>query len=126
MAPDNYMSWIIELKVYNSCGWSSVPETYYINRGYPCYGGYSYSIYPNPSNDEVTIEAIPDESTKEFNPSFTIDFTVELYDSNKLMIGEGVSKDNMVKINMGNVKNGLYFVQITDKNQVLKKQLIIE
>jgi hypothetical protein len=126
IAPDNYSTWIIELKVNNGCGWSTVPKMFYVNRDYPCYGGYYYSIYPNPANSEVNIEAVPDESLLTSGGDFSVDFNVVVYNLNKIIIGEATSKNNKASLKLQNVSEGLYFVQIVDKNRTTKKPLLIE
>jgi hypothetical protein len=112
----------VRVSILNACGTSSYSGI----TVYPSYNcGYYYSYYPNPVSEELTIEAV-DATTDKTLTTNTIDFSIDLYDSDKKLVKQAKNKDNKITINVENLKKGVYFLHIKDKNEVLKKQILIE
>jgi hypothetical protein len=110
----------------NRCGWWDGPPTVkYVQQDYNC--GYYYLMSPNPTVDgTVSIEVVPDEQILEKEPDFTVQFDVEIYDSENNKIKEQRNSMNMVKIETNVLKkSGLYIVKITDKNGTISKKLYV-
>jgi subtilisin family serine protease len=112
----------VRVSITNTCGTSSYSGI----TVYPSYScGYYYSYYPNPVSEELTIEAV-DATTDKTLTTNTVDFSVDLYDSDKKLVKQAKNKENKITINVESLKKGTYFLHIKDKNEVLKKQIIIE
>jgi len=87
------------------------------------------SYYPNPVNEELTVVAMSATSAKAeaLNPeTIVIEFDIKLYDADKNIVRTGKSKDNKVIVNTKELKKGFYFLHITDKEHVVKEQIIVE
>jgi myo-inositol-hexaphosphate 3-phosphohydrolase len=76
----------------------------------------SLSIFPNPSNGEITLT-----STVEMK-------SVQVYDlSNRLLFSSVLSDQNKVEIDLEFLPAGIYFVQVTDKQGSLSTvKLVID
>jgi len=116
----------VRVSVNNGCGASAYSGI----TVYPSYGcGYFYSYYPNPVNEELTVVAMSATSAKAeaLNPeTIVIEFDIKLYDADKNIVRTGKSKDNKVIVNTKELKKGFYFLHITDKEHVVKEQIIVE
>jgi uncharacterized Ntn-hydrolase superfamily protein len=74
----------------------------------------SFSIYPNPSSDYLTI----DNKTEETYDLFLFDIT------GKLINQESIDKTKNLKVS--HYKSGIYFLKITNNNRTVVKKVIIE
>ncbi len=111
-----------QYRAHNACGWSSFMNS--TLNAYSC--GYSYSYSPNPVENELTIEAIPESDSIEMKSALIIEFKVSLYNSNNQLIVTEVSRENKVVLNTTDLKGGNYIMHISDKDQVIKEHIIIE
>lgn len=111
----------IEITPYtNGCGQSS---TYYwgLYTSACGYGGYSYSISPNPTSDELTIEV--DNSKKSDNNK--TQFEVKLINSSGKVVKEMSGLDRLT-LDVSKIQKGNYFIHIVDGKGTLKKQIVIQ
>jgi uncharacterized repeat protein (TIGR01451 family) len=76
----------------------------------------SFSIYPNPAKDLVTIQLA------NFNDSYTI----ELIDIQGKLIYKKAINSDMSELNISSLKSGLYFVQLKSGSKTMVQKLIIE
>ena len=74
----------------------------------------SFSIYPNPSSDYLTIE----NKTEETYDLFLFDI------AGKSLYQESINKTKNLKVSQ--FKSGIYFIKITNKNRTVIKKVIIE
>lgn len=75
-----------------------------------------FSIYPNPTNEYVTIQGVDIQNIKIFNAV------------GQMFYSEDVSaRDNRMTLNISNLSKGVYFVSITDTyNNVVTKKLMVK
>jgi hypothetical protein len=102
-----------------------------LKKGDYCFGKYDYTagieetkskhgfmIYPNPGKSEFIIDLTT-------NP--IIFKSIRVIDtSGKIQINSNFTNDKIIKIQTGNLKNGVYFVEIVTKNEVLTEKVVIE
>jgi subtilisin family serine protease len=118
------VGYTIQAKVVTQCGEIWSPEAYISP-----YGGYeddySYSLSPNPSNDELTIEY----QAKEKEGLRTVpgkNFNVALIDSKGQIHRAGKSNGNRIVLNTQDMVAGTYYLHINDGKKLIKRQVIIK
>ncbi|MCJ8167513.1 M4 family metallopeptidase [Pontibacter sp. E15-1] len=112
------------LEVTTSCG-KSYWNGYAYNSN--C-GGYTYTAYPNPANDELIIERVNGEpeqtdGTVTSQPEGEID--LKLYNQLGEVVLSEKSRKVKTTLNTKALKNGLYYMHITDKKGETSKQQIL-
>ena len=122
----------ISVRANNSCG-ASTPIAQEANK---CFG--SFSIYPNPANEQLTVEQTPSEvsispalisqpSTTNTNSFlFPESFSVKLYNDSQEVVIIAVSNKGKVVLDTNKLPTGIYFLHIYNKEAVLTKQVIIQ
>jgi len=117
----------VRFRVNNGCGWSDYSGLT-VAPGYNCGGGYySYSIYPNPSSDFLSIEPEVQEVFK--NSGQTIEpesAEIRIYNSKEELVFKALTKGEKVRISLERFKSGTYFVHIVHKNGVIKEQIRVQ
>lgn len=68
----------------------------------------SFSIYPNPSSSEITVTNLP------------VNVNIAIFN----ILGEKVKTSNEATLNISDLTNGIYFVQIMKENEVIYAQKI--
>jgi len=74
------------------------------------------NIYPNPASDMITVIIDPS-----INPSLTL----KIYNITGSLVKTELVKENQQQINVSDLNNGIYMVEIKSKNVTYKKKLII-
>lgn len=117
----------VRYRVDNGCGWSDYTGLT-VAPDYNCGGGYySYSIYPNPSSDFLTIEPVVQDLFKNSEiKSEPEDFEIRIYNSQEDLVFETHSKGKMIKVSLERFKSGTYFVHINHKNGVIREQIRVQ
>jgi hypothetical protein len=77
----------------------------------------SIALYPNPASDFFTINMGRDYHTNN---------TVNIYNVNGLLVKTETLKQNQKEINISNLSNGIYMVEIKSENFTGKQKLIIQ
>jgi len=122
--------------VTNSCGSYSrtinIYHEYCLNRN-GCGGGgreRSYSVYPNPSSNEITVSKVEAESNTLANKSFSkasipsIKIDYEIINTEGYLVGKGVIRNNE-KIQVSTFDPGVYMLRLITEDLVETKQIII-
>jgi hypothetical protein len=124
----------IKCTVYSICGVSEISFNCYNTSS----GGWYLYSYPNPADDEFTVNAlIADSQDEETGITFTssnnngkriaeIDAELELINDFQQIIWKGLMKAGKVKINSKNLSNGIYYLRVNDGKTVVVKRLIIK
>jgi hypothetical protein len=78
-----------------------------------------FSIYPNPFNSEVVIEA---------ESNFSKESTIEVYNvlGKKLFTVNEKLKSGKTNLNLSSLENGVYFIRLTNGNLSTTKKLVKE
>ena len=77
----------------------------------------TYSIFPNPASDIITLN-INDESNT--------DLTLNIYNGISALVKSAILKQNNRQINIGDLRNGIYIVSIKSKDFTESQRLIIQ
>jgi Secretion system C-terminal sorting domain len=93
-----------------------------------CSGGYYFTIYPNPSGNQLTVSySSPSQNEAAAEPGMK-DFEIKLVNDKGRVIQQAKSmrESNSITIDTRNVSNGTYFLHITEGKETVKKQVIIQ
>jgi hypothetical protein len=111
---------LLAVSTANACGETfseSRPEHYYT---IPCF---SYSMFPNPASDELTIEQdLENEELMEIGTAFE----VKIFDGKGNELHAQKSDKKLIKIDVRKLKPGFYYVHIIQKEGIIRKQIKIE
>jgi uncharacterized protein YuzB (UPF0349 family) len=77
---------------------------------------FSFEVYPNPAHEQLTILATVSDQN----------FTFKLFEISGKLIKEAVMTNNKLAINIKEVPAGTYIIELSDKNSVSRKKLIIK
>lgn len=116
----------ISVKVRNSCGWSSSYTIYVmVIEGYG-----SYSLYPNPATDMVTVELqeVQPENTgisaqRTIVPTRMGAYEIQLW-SASAMLRRYTTDQPIYQIPVSGLPAGIYFVRVIKDGQIHTKKLI--
>lgn len=81
----------------------------------------SVSLFPNPTKDEATIKIINENDQK---------VTINVYDIQGRLVKSPIEKDvekgeSIISINTADLKNGIYFVEVTAGNKTSKIEMVV-
>src|ERR1019366_7371822 len=79
--------------------------------------GRQFSIYPNPASDIVTLN---------IHNAINTDLTLNIYNVIGKLISSETLRQNQQQINIGDLDNGIYFVEIKSNEWSEKQKLIIQ
>ncbi len=116
----------VRVSVNNGCGATSYTGVT-VYPGYSC--GYYFSYAPNPVTDELTVTAIPvntEENNENIEPEYSVEFEIQLYDSNTNIVKKKKSKYNKANLKTNDLKKGTYFLHIIHQEQVFREQIMVE
>lgn len=121
-----YNQYYLHLEYDTDCG--HVNQYVYFNN--TCSYNYSYNIYPNPTDDELTVSyesTEPGIAETQHNTKSKKEYKVELINNKGEKMRTGQSKDSKtLTLDTKTIPNGFYFLHIIEGNNVIKKQIIIE
>ncbi len=112
----------LTVRAYTNCGYSAFANSYYDGI---CYN-YTYSIYPNPTNDEVSIEQIFDETTKAKSTDSvkTQPYEIKIFNEKGEVVSSSKSEEaKKISINTQNLPNGMYYIHIIEGKKVISQPL---
>lgn len=107
-----------------NCNRSS--ETYYrlvnirsslLSINEPIAGSIKFAIYPNPASEIMTVKTISDNNEP---------LELKIYDSMGRRVKSAILHQNQQQINIGDLSNGLYMVEIESKGMTGKQKLLIK
>ena len=111
---------------YNICGYAD-PITFY------CYNYSWYNIVasPNPTSENLTVNAnLVSDNNRMAGQSYlkttnihTI--PVKLLNGNNRLVANGVLANGVFKCSLTNVPNGTYYLQISEGETMMTKQIIV-
>lgn len=85
-----------------------------------------YSTYPNPADNELTVAYIKEGKETE-SANFMKDFSISLLNEEGKVVrsAANLTENNSVTLDTQLIKNGTYFLHITDNKETIKQQVII-
>ena len=121
--PTNQM--LVRVRAYNGCKYSgyaskSVDVLFCPN---------NFSVYPNPTNDFLTVALTLDSSQKTKNQALNSsleEFAVQLYNPQNIMVAEADAENREVILNVRNQPLGVYVLHILYQGKVYPHEILIE
>jgi hypothetical protein len=87
---------------------------------------YSYSYFPNPGEDELTVEATNQSVEPSLQDNAPVKYSVVIFDAQQNIVREAISNSKRLTLDLRGIKKGIYFLRITDDQQVVTQRLIID
>jgi hypothetical protein len=105
---------VLEVRAYNSCGWSEWTYVGHVSTGQRSLGS---NVYPNPVSDILHVDiqtsaATQNRSVAPQQPAATYD--IRLYNGQGVIVRQATSKAGNLEINVSNLPNGFYYLHIYD------------
>ncbi|MFS4455968.1 S8 family serine peptidase [Maribacter sp. 2304DJ31-5] len=96
-----------------------------------CGSFFSYSVYPNPASDFINVQLADDESSivstiNTANTTSRPDGNYSIYDFNGIEKFKGLLNNDLTRIDVSNLKKGIYFLKIKLGQETKTHQIIIE
>lgn len=109
--PSPFYGGAITLRLQNRCGWTNTP--YVLNLYSTC--GFYYTVTPNPSTDYINVAQLdPEQET-----------TAILVDKNNKKQRVASTKSDKLTMDVADLPNGLYILQLKQKNITETQQILI-
>ncbi len=122
----NPMYGTVRVSITNPCGASGYSGI----TVYPGYCGKSFSLYPNPASDNVTVD-IPENNvesneTGENVTGITDEFVLIIYNNQGVIMLTKKMSDNSITIPLSEFRDGSYMIEIRSGKMRSAQQLIIK
>lgn len=127
--PINFTIGSIILRLGNRCGITGSPAIKMLYEGY-C--GYSYSTYPNPVDQTLTVSKADGGGIENANSMTTesarkeVNYDIALINDQQQIVKKGKLKKGELKLNVANLPNGIYVLHIYDPEGIVKRQILIQ
>ena len=114
----------VRVSFSNGCsGTSTISRTF----GNPCN---NFTISPNPADEMLTVELVPQESSvaeAQSNTNTTSDaFEINLYDQGQQMIANSTSQDRQAQLDVSGFKTGIYVLHVLYQGETYPYSVVIE
>jgi hypothetical protein len=108
--PSPFFGGAITLRLQNRCGLTNTP--YVLNLSTNCF---SFTVSPNPANETLTV--------MDLDPSQ--EATAVLVDKGNSSLRSAKGKGDKLEMDVTEIPNGLYILQVTQKNKTSTEQVVI-
>lgn len=117
----------ITAKASNVCGQGANSSFYLMKQSWGCSSFYSVVVYPNPTSDELFIEAVPtgDEPEENFEELVAFEEISIIDEKGKVYLNKK-EKGNRTSIITRGIPKGHYFLKIRNGESEITEQIIIE
>jgi hypothetical protein len=109
----------------NSCGVSTNANFYLVKKTYGCSGLLSIEVFPNPGNNEITVQTSFIEG-KDSIKSELIPDEIILLDQSGTILFEKYPDRPVTKIPVSNIPAGEYYLHVCIGEEIIKRHIIIE
>jgi hypothetical protein len=101
----------------------------------PGQGGFGMMVYPNPSNEELTVEATDDtdsnksadgESIPSDKNKSSLDYELELLNTYQEIVWKGQLQDGKAKINTKDLPEGTYYLRIINDKESITRRILVK
>jgi ligand-binding sensor domain-containing protein len=76
----------------------------------------SFALYPNPANEQVTLD---------IQSKSTLEVTIHMYSLNGVLLKTALVKQSQLQLQISDLANGIYFVEVISGNWAQKQKLVI-
>lgn len=92
-------------------------------------------VYPNPSNEELTVEATDDtdsnksadgESIPSDKNKSSLDYELELLNTYQEIVWKGQLQDGKAKINTKDLPEGTYYLRIINDKESITRRILVK
>lgn len=104
------------MRLQNSCGWS---DWKYLTIP-PCNGSFSFSVYPNPATNTITVQQ-KEKTDATINEISIFDNLGKLKKQSKYSVSA-----KQAQMNIADLMTGIYFIEISSGQNKERQQLIIQ
>ncbi len=127
-------SYTLFCSVSNTCG-SRYTNSLGINLGTGGGGGggklgpppaIAVAAFPNPTASTLTVHITDSTSTEDGEDRFAQPYELQLMDRNSGKVFSTQSNKKTMDIPVGNLPKGIYYLNVSYKDAVLRKQIVIE
>ncbi|MBN1822577.1 MAG: M4 family metallopeptidase [Prolixibacteraceae bacterium] len=121
---NSYPGGMVEVYANTSCGVNRKILIDYLGSGY-CGGYYSLSFTPNPTSLETTVLIEPTSEDIKFD--INEEWELEIYSETQVLKEKKVKlKGNEVRIQTQGWKDGVYFVRVKYKDEIITGKLVVK
>lgn len=124
--PDNLFR-TLKVDIINQCSNSlvstAIPEGRF--RASCSGGGGTLSFYPNPATTDITIEYATESDNQRSSNDSPAEFSVVLFDSFGQKRKQGNSISSKVRIDVGELPRGVYYLHVYLNDEVLTKRVLV-
>jgi hypothetical protein len=114
-------SYRFQLRYLGGCGWSTTSKDIYFGGGIN-----SFSMYPNPATEVLTIE-LNEEVIPEMRMFTTsnVDYQIQLWNEYSGLVRTINTNEKVKQISLQGLSKGMYFVHLIKNEKTLQKQILI-
>jgi len=121
VTPNSYSAGNIKIRARSRCGWSN--WTTFSFNVQQC-SGY-FSVFPNPSNEYLDI-VIEDKNAVESNDKLKSEIEIKLFNNSQKQVIDTKTKSKKTRIDTSTLPKGTYFLHVGIKDDIHKRQIVIE
>lgn len=113
----------VTVRVANACDAGGSPAFLYVQVN--CWGGYFYSVAPNPASSEVNV-SVKEETENKAAKDATITEVIIYDQQGNVKKQQKYNKLKKASLNISNLPTGMYIIEITDGQRKERQQLSVQ
>ncbi|HTE31410.1 MAG TPA: T9SS type A sorting domain-containing protein, partial [Chryseolinea sp.] len=109
----------------NSCGQGANSSFYLSKKTFGCPSSFSLVIFPNPAEEDLTIEIVPDQSADNKGSEALVISDAVLVNMDGGIVATSGAAEGKTKLNVRGLKKGQYFLHVNVHGEIFKEQIVI-